>query len=55
MRPCFAAGKPNISGELEIVTFFRSSALSGKASSISKSISNTHKILEIKLETPLGL
>lgn len=50
MRPCLAAGKANISGELEIVTFFRSSALSSKASSIS----NTHKILEIKLETLLG-
>lgn len=50
MHPCLAAGKPNIFGELEIVTFFRSSALFAKALSISKSISKTHIFLEIALE-----
>lgn len=48
-RPCLAAGGKN-SGELEISTCFRLPALSGKASTISKSISRIPIFLEIKLE-----
>lgn len=48
-RRCRAAEAKN-SGELETSSTFRSSALSGKASTISKSISKTRSFLETKLE-----
>lgn len=41
----------NIAGDLETRIHFGLSALSGKAATISKSISRTHIFLEIKLET----